>query len=165
MELAQWVGFCSFGLGLLSFWQKDDRRLKLCMLGFYSVHALHFVLLGSMTSAFASGLSFLRTLLAIRYSGKYLCWVTIIILAACGSVLATSWVQFFSIIGTSIGTYAVFQLTGIKLRLALSVGASCWLVNNILMGSMGGVMLESCLIVLNLVTAYRIQQSARSLTT
>ncbi|MCL9773988.1 YgjV family protein [Vibrio methylphosphonaticus] len=162
MDIAQWVGVGSFALGLLSFWQTDDRRLKQCMLGFYVVHALHFILLGSMTSAFASGLSFLRTALAIRYSGQYLCWATILVLALFGGLFATSWIQVFSVIGTSIGTYAIFQLKGISLRLTLCLGASCWLINNILMGSVGGTMLESCLIVLNLTTAYRIHNSKSS---
>lgn len=156
LEIAQWIGFVSFLLGLLSFWQKDDRKLKLYLLAFYSVHSLHFLLLGSMTSAFSSSLSLLRTVVAIKYSGKLLCWFTIFILVAIGGYLATSWMQLFSILGTAIGTYAVFNLQGIQLRFGMLLGALCWLTNNILMGSLGGALLESCLIILNLITAYRI---------
>jgi len=156
LDIAQWVGFVSFLLGILSFWQRDDRKLKLYMLAFYSIHIVHFVLLGSMTSAFASSLSLLRTFVAIKYASKRLCWVAIIILVVVGIYLATGWVQVFSILGTAIGTYAIFNLQGIQLRFGMILGALCWLTNNILMGSMGGTLLEACLIVLNLITAYRI---------
>ena len=156
LDIAQWVGFVSFLLGILSFWQRDDRKLKLYMLAFYSIHTVHFLLLGSMTSAFASSLSLLRTFVAIKYASKRLCWVAIIILVVVGVYLATSWVQAFSILGTAVGTYAIFNLQGIQLRFGMILGALCWLTNNILMGSMGGILLEAFLIMLNLITAYRI---------
>jgi len=156
LDIAQWVGFVSFVLGMLAFWQRDDRKLKRYMLAFYSVHTLHFLLLGSMTSAFSSGLSLLRTFVAIKYSSKRLCWIAIIILVTVGVYLATSWIQAFSILGTVIGTYSIFNLQGIQLRFGMILGALCWLTNNMLMGSMGGILLESCLIILNLITAYRI---------
>jgi len=163
LDLAQWVGFGSFTLGVLSFWQKDDHKLKLYMLAFYSVHTLHFLLLGSMTSAFSTSLSLVRTGIAIKYSGKLLCWLTILVLVSIGAYLATSWVQIFAIIGTTIGTYSIFNLKGIALRFGMLCGALCWLTNNILMGSIGGVMLESTLIVMNLITSFRIYRSQRDL--
>ncbi|MBW3695878.1 YgjV family protein [Vibrio sp. T187] len=159
MEIAQWVGFGSFALGVLSFWQKDDHKLKMYMLAFYAVHTLHFLLLGSMTSAFSTSLSLVRTCIAIKYSGKLLCWMTIAVLVGVGTYLATSWVQIFAILGTTIGTYSIFNLSGIRLRFGMIIGAFCWLTNNILMGSIGGIMLESTLIMMNLLTAFRIHRS------
>ncbi|GAL35746.1 arginine/ornithine antiporter ArcD [Vibrio maritimus] len=64
-----------------------------------------------------------------------------------------------SIIGTMIGTFSMFVLSGVAMRVGFLVGATCWLINNILVGSIGGTLLEATLIVTNLVTIYRLRKS------
>lgn len=61
IDLAQALGFLSFGLGISTFYQKNDRHLKILMLVFNLNHLLHFLLLGSMLSALSALLSALRT--------------------------------------------------------------------------------------------------------
>lgn len=162
MDIAQWVGGGSFVLGLVCFCQKDDRKLRLMMLAFYGVHAVHFILLGSMAAAGAVVLSFVRTGLSILYPRKWLSWVVIGCLAGIGLLSWHSHWQLLAILGTAIGTYSVFNFQGIQLRLGLVVGASLWLSHNIAVGSIGGALLESCLIVLNLITAMRIYRDDKT---
>jgi len=59
-------------------------------------------------------------------------------------------------LGMSIGTYAVFVLKGIQMRIAFILGAICWLINNILVGSIGGILLEATLISVNITTIIRL---------
>uniref|UniRef100_UPI00208DF560 YgjV family protein n=1 Tax=Enterobacter sp. JH569 TaxID=2923092 RepID=UPI00208DF560 len=52
----------------------------------------------------------------------------------------------------------LFCLTGIKMRVLLFAGSCLWLANNIIVGSIGGVLLEASVIVINLTTIYRLHK-------
>ncbi|MEX3071616.1 YgjV family protein [Vibrio alginolyticus] len=154
--VAQALGFVSFGLGVSTFYQKDDRRLKIIMLIFNLNHLLHFFLLGSMTSALSAALSALRTGSAIYTSSKYVAAIFIVLGLGLGLKLADNWWDMWPIFGSAIGTYAVFMLQGIAMRVAFIVGAVCWLINNIIVGSIGGTLLEMTLLTVNCMTIYRL---------
>ncbi|MDW1631743.1 MULTISPECIES: YgjV family protein, partial [Vibrio] len=151
-------GFISFGLGFSVFYQKNDRHLKILMLIFNLNHLLHFLLLGSMVSALSALLSALRTTTAIFVSSKRVAAVFIVISLVSGFWVAEQWRDLWPIIGTVIGTYSVFCLSGIRMRIGFLLGASCWLTNNILVGSIGGTLLEMTVIVMNLLTIYRLHR-------
>ncbi len=156
--LAQALGFISFGLGISVFYQKNDRLLKILMLVFNLNHLLHFVLLGSMASALSALLSALRTTTAIFVSSKRVASVFIAISLTSGFWLAEQWCDLWPILGTVIGTYSVFCLSGIRMRIGFLLGACCWLTNNILVGSIGGTLLEMTVIVMNSLTIYRLSR-------
>jgi len=165
ISFAQILGFISFALGISTFYQKDDRKLKIIMLVFNFNTLLHFYLLGSMTSALSAALSALRTGSSIFISSKYIAIVFIVLGLIFGLTIADNWWDMWPIIGTSIGTYAVFSLNGIAMRIAFLFGAVCWLINNILVGSIGGTMLEVTLISINLLTIYRLFHSKQKYAT
>ncbi len=154
--IAQALGFVSFGLGVSTFYQNDDRKLKIIMLIFNLNHLLHYFLLGSMTSALSAALSALRTGSAIYTSSKYVAAAFIVLGLGFGLKLADNWWDMWPIFGTVIGTYAVFMLQGIAMRVAFIVGAICWLINNIIVGSIGGTLLEMTLLTVNCTTIYRL---------
>ncbi len=154
--IAQALGFVSFALGVSTFYQKDDRKLKVIMLIFNLNHLLHYLLLGSMTSALSAALSALRTGSAIYTSSKYVAALFIVLGLGLGLILADNWWDMWPIFGTVIGTYAVFMLQGIAMRVAFIIGAVCWLINNIIVGSIGGTLLEMTLLTVNCTTIYRL---------
>ncbi|MDW3189950.1 YgjV family protein, partial [Vibrio sp. Vb0932] len=84
--------------------------------------------------------------------------VFIVISLVSGFWVAEQWRDLWPIIGTVIGTYSVFCLSGIRMRIGFLLGASCWLTNNILVGSIGGTLLEMTVIVMNLLTIYRLHR-------
>lgn len=153
---AQSLGFLSFILGVLCFYQKNDQRLKVILVIMNINHALHFALLGAMTACLSATLSALRTGLSVKYPSSALGYVFILLTIVGGYLMFESWQDILPIIGTCIGTYALFNLEGIKLRIAFLVGALCWLANNIIVGSIGGMLLETTLIAVNLTTIYRL---------
>ncbi|WP_459682400.1 YgjV family protein [Vibrio comitans] len=57
---------------------------------------------------------------------------------------------------TAIGIYSVFCLKGIKMRLGFLVDACSWLHSNILVGYIGGTLLEMTLISVNFTTTSRL---------
>ncbi|PNH86890.1 YgjV family protein [Vibrio diazotrophicus] len=155
-SLAQALGLVSFALGISTFYQKDDRKLKIIMLIFNMNHLLHYLLLGSMTSALSAALSAARTGTSIYTSSRYIAAVFIVLGLGLGLSISNHWWDMWPIVGTVIGTFAVFMLRGIAMRIAFLVGGVCWLINNIIVGSIGGTMLEATLICVNLLTMYRL---------
>lgn len=156
IDLAQALGFLSFGLGISTFYQKNDRHLKILMLVFNLNHLLHFLLLGSMLSALSALLSALRTTTSIFTSSKWVAAIFILIGIVSGLGIAEHWWELWPIVGTVIGTYSLFVLSGIRMRIGFLAGATCWLINNILVGSIGGTLLEMTVIIMNLITIYRL---------
>ncbi|MCU8464616.1 YgjV family protein [Vibrio vulnificus] len=154
IDLAQALGFLSFGLGISTFYQKNDRHLKILMLVFNLNHLLHFLLLGSMLSALSALLSALRTTTSIFTSSKWVAAIFILIGIVSGLGMAEHWWELWPIVGTVIGTYSLFVLSGIRMRIGFLAGATCWLINNILVGSIGGTLLEMTVIIMNLITIY-----------
>ncbi|MGF1726825.1 YgjV family protein [Photobacterium nomapromontoriensis] len=159
ISFAQGLGLVSFVLGISTFYQKNDRRLKLMMVVFNLNHMVHYLLLGAVTSAVSAMLSACRSGLSIKYKSKRLAYCFIACNIVIGLNIAEQLVDLLPIIGTSIGTYAMFCLNGIKMRLAFLVGATVWLINNIVVGSWGGILLESTLLTVNIITIYRLSRS------
>lgn len=156
LSLAQAFGFVSFALGVSTFYQKDDRKLKIVMLIFNLNHLLHFLLLGSMVSALSALLSAVRTATAMYVSSKVVAAAFITISLVSGIWLSDTIWDLWPILGTTIGTYSVFVLKGIQMRIGFLVGATCWLINNILVGSIGGTLLEVTVICVNVITVSRL---------
>lgn len=155
-SFAQLLGFVSFGLGISTFYQKNDQRLKIIMLIFNLNHLLHFVLMGSMISALSVGLSAIRTASSIYTSSKWVAAFFLLAGVGLGAYVAEHWWDIWAVLGTMFGTIAVFLLRGIPMRIAFLIGAGCWLTNNILVGSIGGALLEFTLIIVNSITIYRL---------
>ncbi len=160
--IAQALGFLSFALGVLCFYQKDDKRLKLMMVLMSLNNTIHFALLGAPTASFGAALSMVRAWLAIHTSSVWAALVFILITLAIGIALADTLSDLFPILGACIGTYALFCLKGIKLRIAFLCGALCWLANNIVVGSIGGTLLEITLLAVNLNTIRRIRYQRKN---
>lgn len=61
-----------------------------------------------------------------------------------------------------IGAYGMFMLAGIPMGWLLAVAAFCWVVSNLLVGSLGGTLAESLILVTNLVTITRLHHASRA---
>ena len=155
-NLAQFFGMVSFTLGILCFYQRDDKKLKIMMLLLQLNNVLHFGLLGAWPASLAALLSVARTGLAIRTRSRRLAYVFIAMTIVLGVWVGDRWTDIFPILGSCMGTYALFCLSGIAMRVAFLIGACFWLTNNIIVGSLGGTLLELTLIVVNLNTIRRL---------
>lgn len=154
--VAQGIGFVSFALGILTFYQKDDKKLKIIMAIFSLNHMLHFLLLGSVVSALSALLSALRTTAAIYTSSKIVAGTFILVGLASGIYLADSVADLLPMVGMMVGTYSVFVLKGVQMRIGFLIGTFCWLINNILVGSIGGTLLEATVLCVNGGTVLRL---------
>ncbi|WP_440904469.1 YgjV family protein [Catenovulum sp. SX2] len=157
--IPQLFGIISFILGVVCFSQKDDKKFKIIMLILNLNHTLHFLLMNAMSSALASALSVFRTALSMKTSSIYVAVFFIVSLVSLNTMWAEHWYDWLAVMGACCGTFGLFCLTGIKMRLTLLVGSICWLVNNFVVGSIGGVMLETMVIGINISTILRIYYS------
>lgn len=161
LNLAQFFGMISFTLGVLCFYQRDDKRLKMMMLLLQLNNVLHFGLLGAWTASLSALIAVGRTGLALRTRSRRLSYLFIVLSVVLGFLVSDRWTDIFPILGTCMGTYALFCLSGIAMRLAFLLGACFWLTNNIIVGSLGGTLLEATLIAVNLNTIRRLYRARR----
>jgi hypothetical protein len=158
-SFAQIVGLLCFVLGIICFYQKDDKRLKISMMLLNISQMLHFALLGAVTACLGAFLALIRTGISIKTASRRVAFGFIIFTFCWGVYLAQNYTDMLPIIGSCIGTYALFCLSGIKMRIAFLFGAACWLANNIIVGSIGTTLLELSLIIVNITTIIRLWRS------
>lgn len=159
---AQLLGFTALVLGIAAFLQKSDRRLKLLLVGESLAYVSHFVLLGAPSAASSAGVSGLRTLLSMRFRSSWLAAAAVAANVGLAAALGTHGTGWLPVVGSSLGTIAVFTLSGIPMRLVLLAATSCWLASNLLTGSMGGTLLEALVAVASLSTIVRLLRAQRA---
>ncbi|RWX55859.1 YgjV family protein [Photobacterium chitinilyticum] len=160
--LAQSLGFLSFAIGLFAFYQKQDIKLKLWMAVLCLVNAMHFLLLNSSSSAFCAIVSMVRNLITIKVRSRWV-MMTFMLFSIAGAFSIQRLSEALGVMGICVGTYSLFMLDGIRLRLGLLTGSLLWLGNNIALGSVGGTLLEACSASMNAVTLYRLYSDRKSL--
>lgn len=161
LSFAQITGYAAFGLGVLAFAQADDRRLKLFNASQSLVYALHFHLLGNPAAAAAALVSGSRSALALKSRSPWLAAAMIAASIAVGLVFAGSGHGWLPVIASAIATVAMFLMKGVPMRLALFASTILWLINNILSGSIGGVLLEGTIAAVSAVTIFRLYRLRR----
>jgi hypothetical protein len=156
ISVAQSVGYVAFVLGVVAFLQRDDRRLKGAVAVQALTYALHFALLGSVTAASSSLVTCCRALLALYTRSPWVAALLLLANVAIGVLFAHHAAAWLPILASCVGTMAFFLLRGIGMRFALLGGTSLWLTNNLLIGSVGGIMLEVFNVMANTWTIVRL---------
>ena len=153
---AQIAGYVAFVLGVICFLQRDDRRFKQTMVAQAISYAIHFAMLGAISSMASALIALLRTVLSMYFNSLRMALVVVAINLAVGPWLVHVWTDWLPLIATCIGTLALFLFKGIRMRLVLLGSTLLWLTNTILIGSIGGTALEVMILTANLVTIWRL---------
>lgn len=156
---AQLFGYLAFALGMACFLQTDDRRFKIFMALECLSYVVHFALLGQPTAVASSLVSLGRSVAAIRSRSPWVAGFFIALSLGLGAWLQTGWLSLLPIAASCIGTTALFFLHGVRMRLLMLVGTLLWLANNLLVGSIGGSLLEATIAVTNGWTIWRLWRS------
>lgn len=153
---AQLTGYVAFVLGVLSFLQKDDRRLK-ATVGLQALtYAVHFTLLGVYAAAVASLVTLARAFISLRTRSPYAAAAILCVTFALGLTFADGPRGWLPIVASSCGTVAFFFFEGIAMRGVLLLSTALWLTNNFLAGSVGGTLLELVIGAANGSTCFRL---------
>ncbi len=153
---AQITGYAAFAFGMACFAQTDDRRFKTFMALECAAYVLHFVLLGQATAVASTAVSLLRSLASLKSRRPWVGLFFVALSLTAGLLLYRGWVSLLPIAASCIGTTALFFLHGLRMRLLMLCGTLLWLINNLLVGSVGGSLLEACLLLSNLWTIRRL---------
>ena len=160
--LAQGIGLAAMLVGISAFRQRDDGRFRLRLCLYQAAIALHFFLMGASTAALSAGLSCIRTTASGHTRSPWVMLFFLILVWVLGIPQITNPVQWLPIIGTTIGTWGLFRAQGITLRLSMLAGGLCWTSHNILIGSIGGSLIEVSFLFVNCHTMYRMWRQPQS---
>lgn len=160
--IAQLIGIIASAFVVLSFGQKRDNHLKIYVMIGNIIFAVHFLMLGAYAGVFVTLLNTCRAGFSIKFHKStkmmFFFW-GIYILAAV--IVYEKPIDLFPFFSSILGTYSMFKLSGIKLRLLGMLGSSSWLVYGIVFHSVGGIITEISVMVLNTLTILRLMSDKK----
>ena len=161
----QLVGYGATLFGVAGFLQKNDNRLRIYITIMSMFLIAHFVLMGSYTA----GLSAL--IASSRWSLTMVPWVKargyifvpfyVFVFLLSAFLTYEHWYDFLPAIASIVGTFALFYLHGLKMRLLLLCGGTFWLVHNILAMSYGPALMECFVLTANSIMIIRMAIAQR----
>ncbi|GED23072.1 YgjV family protein [Halomonas halmophila] len=160
--LGQAVSLTALALCLVAFSSKRDDRLLVILIFANVAFAVQFALFESWVASGISALIILRIILARRYAGHTA--IMVAILLATLLIAALTWRgpdDIPALAAGLLGTYGMFMLRGIAMRIMLAAAAFCWVISNLLAGSIGGSIAEGLIFVTNVVTILRIRRDSQ----
>lgn len=157
---AQVVGLIGFAVGATTFLQGCDRAFRQRLTLACYLIGVHFWLLGVPAAATSTVLSGTRCWLSGLTRSTWVMLLFIGLTLGIGSQVMQSPVEWLAICGSCLSTFALFKLRGLAMRWLILAGTLCWLVNNLIAGSVGGILLESTYLAANLLTIYRLRQGS-----
>lgn len=140
--IAQSLGVAAFMISLVGYASTSDRHLKIMMTLGTILLAVHFVLFGTWLSAVSLAMNTARTWLSIYRRG--LQWFVLVasLQLAVSMPMVSVATDLLPVAGSLVGSFGLLCLVGIRLRVAMLITTGCWLANNLLLGSIGAVMLD-----------------------
>lgn len=158
----QFFGLVALAICIAAFASKQDDRLMVLLISANVAFALQFMFFSSWTAAVLTLLVIVRIMLARRYLGsrKVLAGVLIANLVA-AALTWQHWVDVFPLVAAAFGSVSMFLLRGIAMRVGLGLAAMAWMINNILIGSIGGTLAEGLVVVTNAITIWRLLRVRR----
>ena len=159
----QGIGLVASALVILSFLQKSDQWFKILVGAGAVVFGVHFFLLTAYSGAFVAFINAMRTFTSMRFhnSNKLLYFfLSLYLLAA--FVTYEDAIDLLPIISGSIGTIALFKLSGLPLRVAFVFNEIGWLSYAVIVQSIGGMINNSFTLCANLITMYRLLKDKKN---
>lgn len=167
--LGQLAGLVALAFCIAGFANKNDDRLMVLLISANVAFALMFAFFQSWTAAALTVLVILRIALARSYQGnwKIMAGILAVNLLVAWATWKTA-TDVFPLTAATLGTVGMFMLRGIPLRIVLGLAALAWMLNNIVIGSVGGILAEGMVLVTNIITIvrlYRLQKKYPELLT
>ena len=147
--IAQIIGFIAATVLWSAFQCKNTKRLFFLQLISATLFSLHFLLLGAYTGMLLNLVEVLRSFLLYQGSKKWashpVAMVAIMLLfTISGAITWDGWISILPTAAMVLGTLFMWSRNGKILRYAqLSFISPCWLIYNVAMGSIAGVLTES----------------------
>ena len=141
--LAQALGIVAFAISLVGYLSPCDRRLKIMMTVGTALLSLQFVLFGGWLVAVSLLMNTARTWLSIYRKGLRWFVPVALVQLGIGILMARHLHDALPIAGSIVGSFGLLCLSGPRLRAAMLVTTMLWFFNNLVWGSIGGVVLDA----------------------
>ncbi|MDR5898675.1 YgjV family protein [Halomonas vilamensis] len=149
----QFFGLVALVICLVAFASKNDDRLLVLLISANVAFALQFVFFASWTAAALTLLVIVRIILARRFVGSNVVMIGVLVANVVAATLTwQSAVDTLPLTAATLGTVGMFMLRGIAMRVVLGLAAFAWMLNNVIIGSVGGTLAEGLIVVTNMVT-------------
>lgn len=160
--IIQGIGIVGVACFIISYQIKSNKALYLMQTAGTGLFCIQFVLLGAWSGCFNLMMIIIRNIMLTKSAKhewlKWKGWVLVII-AICTVILVFTWagplslLPFIAMVGSTIGYWTN---NAQKIRLSNLVCASpAWLVYDVFVGSIGGVLNESITVISILISVYR----------
>ena len=157
LSFEQVLGYIASFVLLSGYAIKSDKKTKIILVFSSLFFAWHFFMLAAYAGAFVGLLNALRIVSSIKfYKSTKLMLGFIIAYLAIAIVVFNDVYDLLPIFSAVLGTYAMFKASGIKMRFFGLMGSCSWLIYAIIFGSIGGIITETSLIIIILLTMYRL---------
>ncbi|OLQ96288.1 YgjV family protein [Vibrio panuliri] len=160
-NFAQAIGMVAFAIGATAFLHSDGRRFRLHLMLFQLVLCSHFVMMGALVAAFGCGIRAIRSYASTKTQSTGVMLFFIAMLWIMGLPQLEYSYELLTIFGSSVATWALFKTQGIQMRLLVMFNSFCWVTNNLLLGSIGGSLMELTFIIVNSLTIVRMYRAQR----
>lgn len=163
---AQLVGYAAMVVSISAYALKRDAHFKVGIGASLLTWTVHYVLLGAWTTAFTCLLIASRQVLALlapALSPAARKCSALGYAAAFTGVLAWTWAGPLSLLpwlAALNATYAYIYLAGARLRAQVMLSTSCWLVNALLLGSIGNVVTNLATLAMSAWAIRRLRRTA-----
>ena len=155
--IAQVIGFGGAAMNCLSFQQNKRKRIIAIQIGAAVLFIIHYILLGAYSGAALNFISLLRSFVFINNDKKWAkspVWlgVFIVVSAVAGILTWEDWYSFLPPMAMILTTISYWMKNETKIRLITFPSSPCWLVFNIITGSVAGIVTE-CIVMSSLIIA------------
>ncbi len=155
--IAQIIGVLGLLCNGLSFQQKKRKGILSFQICAAALFVVHYIILGAYTGAVINFLGMLRSIVFINSDKKWAkhpVWLGVFVVVFTVASIVT-WVDWYSILPATamvLTTISYWLKNETKIRLVTFPSSPCWLVYNILTGSVAGVLTE-CVVMSSLIIA------------
>lgn len=162
--IAQAIGILASGLVVFSTTQKRDNHLKIYLIIGNLFFALHFLMLSAYAGMCVNILNSMRVGCSIKFhKSTNIMFIFLAAYLIVAILIYEKPYDLLPIFSSFLGTYSMFKLSGIKLRLVGIISSGSWLTYATIFQSIGGIITEVSGIILNLATIYRLKRDNKKI--
>ncbi len=153
----QIIGFIWFGLSVIAFLNKDDKKIKIIHSISLSFWWIHFFMIWLYTAVAVDLIWMIRNFLSVKYKWNIkILFLLIIMYILFGFLTFKNIYSFLPVISWIFASFAFFKLHWIKMRLILLSCSFAWLIYNLLWYSIWWIITEIFLEISLIITISRL---------
>ena len=157
LSFEQILGYVASAILLSGYAIKSDVKTKTVLIFSSVIFVIHFFLLGAFTASAVCAVNTMRNASSIFFhKSKAVFIVFAMLYIASGYFTYDTFIGVLPSIGALLTCAGMFLLGGIPFRVLVVVSTVLWLIHNIMVGSIGGTINFIILLLIGLVTIWRL---------